>query len=48
MIKSKVIKKKNILQISFDDAINYWYGEIKNSCPPNTPLLLVGKNYFIP
>ena len=27
---------------SFDDAVNYWYGEIKMSCPSETQILLVG------
>jgi len=27
---------------SFEDAIQYWYGEIRNSCPPETQILLVG------
>ncbi len=27
---------------SFEDATNYWYAEIKNSCPPETQILLVG------
>jgi Ras-related protein Rab-1A len=27
---------------SFEDAVNYWYGEIRNSCPPETQILLVG------
>jgi GTPase SAR1 family protein len=27
---------------SFVDAVNYWYGEIRNSCPPDTQILLVG------
>lgn len=27
---------------SFADATNYWYEEIKNSCPPQTQILLVG------
>ena len=31
---------------SFEDAINYWYNEIRNSCPPNTQLLLVGKIFL--
>ena len=29
-------------QQSFQDAIHYWYGEIRNSCPPETQVLLVG------
>jgi GTPase SAR1 family protein len=31
---------------SFDDAINYWFNEIRSSCPANTQLLLVGKYCF--
>lgn len=27
---------------SFEDAVTYWYTEIKNSCPPETQILLVG------
>ena len=27
---------------SFEDAVNYWFGEIKTSCPPQTQILLVG------
>lgn len=27
---------------SFLDAVNYWYGEIRSSCPPETQILLVG------
>jgi GTPase SAR1 family protein len=27
---------------SFEDAISYWHTEIKNSCPPETQILLVG------
>lgn len=27
---------------SYLDATNYWYGEIRNSCPPETQILLVG------
>jgi GTPase SAR1 family protein len=30
---------------SFDDAINYWYGEIRASCPPETQVLLVGNKH---
>lgn len=29
-------------QQSFQDAIHYWFGEIRNSCPPETQVLLVG------
>jgi Ras-related protein Rab-1A len=32
---------------SFEDAINYWFNEIKNSCPGNTQLLLVGTQLII-
>lgn len=31
---------------SFEDAIHYWFTEIKNSCPPNTQILLVGIYVF--
>jgi len=31
---------------SFNDSINYWYNEIRNSCPANTQLLLVGIYLF--
>ena len=27
---------------SFEDATNYWYNEIRSSCPPETQILLVG------
>ena len=27
---------------SYLDATTYWYEEIKNSCPPQTQILLVG------
>ena len=27
---------------SFEDACEYWYSEIRNSCPPETQILLVG------
>ena len=27
---------------SFKDAVGYWYQEIRNSCPPQTQILLVG------
>ena len=27
---------------SFDDATQYWFGEIRSSCPPETQILLVG------
>lgn len=29
-------------QASFNDAIKYWYSEIKSQCPPDTDVLLVG------
>jgi GTPase SAR1 family protein len=27
---------------SFNDAVKYWYAEIKSQCPPDTDVLLVG------
>ena len=27
---------------SYEDAVGYWFEEIKNSCPPQTQILLVG------
>jgi len=27
---------------SFNDAIKYWYAEIRSQCPPETDVLLVG------
>ena len=30
---------------SFEDATNYWYAEIRNSCPSETQILLVGNKW---